>query len=720
MQPFTTLVDSTLLVLVNQPLISAETISKLGQFTNMVIVGNYAPTGLNYGSLVKLETLRMYDGEMTASLRTSVQNLVKNTKKLKYIEIIKWGSNTIEENAFALDYTNKDKSIQELVGFEDVTTVGYRAFYYCANLKSVSLPNVTTLAEQVVNSVYSSDAFYNCTGLKSVSLPLLESVGGCAFDFCTGLTTLSLPLLETAGEGAFSYCSGLTSVSMPLLESAGHFAFSGCSGLMSLSLPVLETACEGAFYSCSGLKTLSLPLLNTAGECAFYYCSGLKSLSLPLLESAGERAFADSGLMSLSLPLLQTAGNDAFRYCTGLTSLSLPLLTEAGEQAFGDCSALKDVTLSDKLLSVASDAFKNTNPTTLRLVGHETSGNDIIESCKKLDSTNNLQGKIIDFYYILGEELQGYSSLGTYINNVRNINRSDFTLFANSTTGSGILDLGHVCDSFAYTVSANKLISYIPPVLYYRGKVENTELTTLQTAEDLTVVGNYTTTGLTVANYGTFTKLKSLRLFEGNMTTELFTAIRNLAYNTRVLTRLEISNCSTIPELAFSGCSSLHEFVGEDVTSTDLGAFNGCSGLTSVILPELTYAGGTTFKGCSSLTSLILPKLITVERDMVPSCTALTTIILPELTNAGQYAFRNCTALTTLHLPKLTDAGQEAFRNCNALTTLVLPELITAGYQAFFDCKALTTLYLPKLTRANVGANAFGYVPTAAIPEHLK
>ena len=66
----------------------------------------------------------------------------------------------------------------------NVTSIGSDAFYKCAELTSVTIPNsVTSIG---------SYAFYKCTGLTSVTIPnSVTSIGGSAFTGCTPRTVIN-------------------------------------------------------------------------------------------------------------------------------------------------------------------------------------------------------------------------------------------------------------------------------------------------------------------------------------------------------------------------------------------------------------------------------------------------------------------------------------------------------------------------------------------------
>ena len=99
-----------------------------------------------------------------------------------------------------------DISIPDRLGGYLVTSIGSDAFYGCADLTSVIIPNGVT---DIGNS-----AFCNCTGLTSVTIPnSVTTIGGNAFNNCTGLLSLTIPKnVISIGSKAFYNCTGLTKI----------------------------------------------------------------------------------------------------------------------------------------------------------------------------------------------------------------------------------------------------------------------------------------------------------------------------------------------------------------------------------------------------------------------------------------------------------------------------------------------------------------------------
>ena len=84
--------------------------------------------------------------------------------------------------------------------------IGYKAFYYCSSLQSVSIPkSVTSIGDS---------AFYYCPSLQSVTIPdSVTSIGDWAFNDCKSLQSVTIPDSVTSiGDWAFSDCESLRSI----------------------------------------------------------------------------------------------------------------------------------------------------------------------------------------------------------------------------------------------------------------------------------------------------------------------------------------------------------------------------------------------------------------------------------------------------------------------------------------------------------------------------
>ena len=270
-----------------------------------------------------------------------------------------------------------------------VTSIGYKAFYGCSGLTSVTIPNSVTYI--------GISAFRECSSLKKVIVP--DIAAWCNIDFRdnplyyakhiysdenTEITDLVIPNSVTSiGDYAFQYCRGLTSVTIPnSVTSIGSWAFSDCSGLTSVTIPNSVTSIGGSTFSgCSGLKSVTIPnSVTSIGDYAFKNCSGLTSVTIPnSVTSIGSNAFSGcSGLTSVNINSnsiiskeysstfnlsnifgsqvksyiigdgVTSIGSYAFRGCSGLTSVTIPnSVTSIGSSAFYGCSGLTKVIVPD-------------------------------------------------------------------------------------------------------------------------------------------------------------------------------------------------------------------------------------------------------------------------------------------------------------------------------------------------------------------------------------
>jgi hypothetical protein len=117
-----------------------------------------------------------------------------------------------------------------------VTSIGNKAFAYCTNLASITIPaSVTNLGQ---------GAFYFCTGLTNVTIPAsVTRIGQDVFCYCWGLTSVTIPTnVISIGSSAFYDCYNLTNVTIPdSVTSIGEHAFSFCARLTSVTVPTVVT-----------------------------------------------------------------------------------------------------------------------------------------------------------------------------------------------------------------------------------------------------------------------------------------------------------------------------------------------------------------------------------------------------------------------------------------------------------------------------------------------
>ena len=303
----------------------------------------------------------------------------------------------------------------------DVTHIGYWAFYECATLASIIIPNgVTSIGANV---------FYNCNSLKSFTLPnSVTSIGSGAFSSCLSLTNAIIPdsvteiggwvlagclnlseikcrfasdngrcliidgtlnsfapagLTEynipdgvtSVGETVFVHCSDLTSVTIPdSVTSIENSAFAGCSSLTSVTIPDSVTSIENsAFAYCSSLTSLIIPKSVTSiGASAFYGCTGTLVIDSKILEP--DYSYEDYPSFSYSIysgwlygakfstivigKNVTKLGTNVLRDCVSLVSIVIPdSVTSIGVAAFYECSSLTSITISESVTSIGAHAF---------------------------------------------------------------------------------------------------------------------------------------------------------------------------------------------------------------------------------------------------------------------------------------------------------------------------------------------------------------------------
>ena len=276
-------------------------------------------------------------------------------------------------------------TIPSKLGGYPVTGIGWRAFYGCTGLTSITIPNsVTSIGFR---------AFEDCAGLTSITIPnRVTSIESSVFEDCTGLRSVTIPYsIMSIGNYAFYGCIGLTSVTIPnRVTSIGDSAFKGCTGLTNITIPNSVTSIgASAFERCTGLTSITIPdSVTSIGSGAFDYTAWYNSQAdgnvylgkfyytykgeMPngtkVAIKSGTKGIVDyafrscTGLTSVTIPnSIKSICNGAFRDCTGLTSVTIPYgINRICGSAFYDCTGLRKITIPDSVSSIGWGAFSGT------------------------------------------------------------------------------------------------------------------------------------------------------------------------------------------------------------------------------------------------------------------------------------------------------------------------------------------------------------------------
>jgi len=136
-----------------------------------------------------------------------------------------------------------------------VTTIGNSAFYNCANLEAVTLPDTVTKIGDY--------AFHQCPQMAQIRLGTgVQSIGVSAFEGCTVLSAVQLPeSLKELKERAFYRCEALGGVTIPAATTKlGQMVFGYCYRLAYVRIHAPITVLPyWFFYGCLSLTVVYLP-----------------------------------------------------------------------------------------------------------------------------------------------------------------------------------------------------------------------------------------------------------------------------------------------------------------------------------------------------------------------------------------------------------------------------------------------------------------------------
>ncbi|MDR0367564.1 MAG: leucine-rich repeat domain-containing protein, partial [Bacteroidales bacterium] len=263
---------------------------------------------------------------------------------------------------------NGEITIPDMVSYNgntySVTAIGYRAFYECTALTSVTIPNsVTTIGGY---------AFHSCTGLTSVTIGnSVTVIQNAVFYGCTGLTSITIPESVTdIGQSAFAHCSGLTSITIPnSVTMIEDWAFEFCSSLTSVTIPNSVTSIgREVLNSCSSLTSIIVEA-NNPNYCSVDDVLFNKSQSTLKQYPGGKQG-------SYTIPnTVTTIEYAAFSGCN-LTSVTIPnSVTSIRGGTFVGCHSLISLTVEEdnpNYCSVGGVLFDKSKDTLIQYPGGKT------------------------------------------------------------------------------------------------------------------------------------------------------------------------------------------------------------------------------------------------------------------------------------------------------------------------------------------------------------
>ena len=612
---------------------------------------------------------------------------LSNCQSIKSFDL----SNATYIGSDAFKYTNITSA-----NLSKVETLSSGVFYKCEKLEKVTLPSTIDKIENYT--------FSNCISLTTINLSNVKTIAYSAFYGCKNLKNVDLSKVTYLGDYSFSGCSSLNS-SLTLNNVEIHKEALCNTGVTTLTVGGNSTIYERGLYSASGIKTVYITGATTVKRHAAGF-NGFTNNSLESIYITGAATIEDGAFgYATNLKTFQETngnvtygGSSIFEGCTNIsdviikTDYSNRLFVGAtipsgatidyGITSISDYNKL-DLKLFDrvKLNSITgiSSLFSSIS-TTIKYFEARSATSFYYASSFK-DKTQLEEVVLPKITKILYSTFQGCTSLKT-------VDISAATVIGN--------------DAFEGCTSLSSIYAPNMQTIDYSAFEGCTKLSSIS-LNNCTELGSSVFWGCTSltsiyapsissVNYGAFSGCTNLQSFQASKVT----SIGKYAFDgCSKLKTFSVGNVTAIKEYAFRGCSLITTIPnGSGLIELGKGAFQNCTSLTGRFTnANLTSILDETFDGCTSMDDFVLENVTSIGnyafRDCANNKTSLS-ITAYKTTTVGDYAFYNSRLTHIAGTPNLTSIGQYAFAK-TTMYSIELNENLKAtniGANAFADLRA--------------------------------
>ncbi|ACV62816.1 Ig domain protein group 2 domain protein [Desulfofarcimen acetoxidans DSM 771] len=635
---------------------------------------------------------------------------------------------TVRESTF--DWT-VPKSLN-FSGCGGVTAITTAAFYECANLTAITLPEgIASIGDR---------AFYSCKALTSITLPdTVTALGSNSFSRCTGLTGIVLSKsLQSIGEESFQGCTALAGIVLPdPVTTLKQQTFYDCRGLASITLPKnLQSIGEKCFMNCGALENITLPdSVTTLGDFSLAFCRGLTGIELPKgIQKMGVGCFAGTSLAILDLRGTTFTNVDNNWQCPGYTIVLLGQAAQLSPLAGVLLPGGSTLTITHDIPQDKAVVWSSSNTSVAIVAGGVVSGvnpGKAYIGARADDNTYSgyCQVTVADAENVKLDEL---SLSGITLK--ENFDPAKYTYTAKITgeITSTAVTVKAAVEGLVLTVN-NKQVADGTPSEPVPLQVGNNSIEIKVTSADGMIVKTYTITitmaAISVVDDGIVFGNPLLR-------EKMAVAAGKESGYTGKLTLAELAAITGTVDLSNAGITNDDMAVMKYLTGVSVINLSGNTAITSSAFKKDYFDWKTPksldFSGCTGITGM--------NSQAFRNCANLTGIAMPEtLTSISSYAFENCIKLTVVSIPRSVGSiGSNAFYGCVSLTDISLPDSLTkmdanclsqtglkeipvlpSGVTAlpgrcFYGCSKLTYAKVSGYV-TQIGASCFDVCPALAI-----